>query len=359
MQSTNHLKIEEIKFKIECMLKERQLLESNNTTVVSPSKYWSDFCSCFEYMLELSEKSFAKLRLHTYHLTGDNYQLYYFGDPEAFLKAYHWKALVDGVPTEYVLNEPEDGIGFRYSDGRFLSSDIARFQRVVSSLYRHHVLTDLSSSDAPRLYVLEVGGGYGGLGHHLSRIIKNTTYIIVDLPETLLYSASYLTQHNPEKKLYLYDSSTFSSLIGSTELAAYDFLLLPNYQLHALANARFDLVINVASLQEMRTPQAETYLDFIRETCRGVFYSWNEDHQPRNKELVNLSELLRQRFELQEVTRDNLLVEEKRKFSLRKTLGEKLIRGFSSNPPIVMPAYAAPGSKEYICRPLPLKRAIE
>ncbi len=60
------------------------LLAAEGTDPAQPSQYWSDFCSAFDYMLELPEESFAKLRLHADHLTGDNYQTYYFGDPEAF-----------------------------------------------------------------------------------------------------------------------------------------------------------------------------------------------------------------------------------------------------------------------------------
>lgn len=269
MQKIEHLKVEDIKAKVIGMLEERHSIENNSAALVNPSKYWSDFCACFDYMLELSDKSFTKLRLHTYHLTGDNYLMYYFGSPEDFLVSMHWQALVQNLPSKYVLNEPEDGIGHRYSDNRFISSDVARFQRVVSSLYRHNIFTDLLGASGEKKYVLEVGGGYGGLAYHLSRIIEKVVYIIVDLPETLLYSASYLAQHYPQKRIYLYDKSSFPEVMESSQLVTHDFILLPNYQLQALADLRFDLVVNVASLQEMRTAQAETYLDFIQQTCRG------------------------------------------------------------------------------------------
>ena len=100
-------------------------------------------------------------------------------------------------------------------------------------------------------------------------------------------------------------------------------MLIPNYKFHLLSHLHFDLVINVRSLQEMTTSQAEAYLDFIKETCRGIFYSYNRDHQPRNSELANLSELLRQRFDLVEVL-DWESHPRKERVATRKRLNAKL-----------------------------------
>lgn len=301
MEEFDRAKIRIIKSKVMAMLEERQSLENSRASTVLPSQYWSDFCSYFDYLLGLPEESFAKLRLHTYHLTGDNYQIYYFGDPEQFMAMSNLDALTKDIPSTYILNEPKGGIGFYYDGDRFVSQDIVRYQRVVSTLYRYSGLSKLSSSSNPRSYMLEIGGGYGGLAHQLSNICGNVSYVIIDLPETLLFSASYLSLLNPQKRIYIYDKTDFPEFIQCEAVAPYDFVLLPNYKLRSLIHLRFDLVINVASLQEMRTSQAETYLDFIRETCRGAFYSWNQDHQPRNKELFNLSDLLKQRFDLIEV----------------------------------------------------------
>jgi hypothetical protein len=45
----------------------------------------------------------------------------------------------------------------------------------------------------------------------------------------------------------------------------------------------------------------EQYLDFIRETCIGVFYSRNQDRQPRNQELASLNSMMQRRFSMTEV----------------------------------------------------------
>ena len=213
MDEMERTKIKEIKRRVVAMLEERQPLETASGLVESPSKYWSEFCSYFDYMLELPEEYFAKLRLHTYHLTGDNYQTYYFTEPGDSLEAWQWDMLTDGIPPQYILNEPEGGIGFYLADDRFVSRDITIYQRTISSLYRRGVLAELSRRK--KSYVLEIGGGYGASAHHFKNICRNVTYIIVDLPETLLFSASYLSLLNPQKKIYVYDRVSFPDVAQS------------------------------------------------------------------------------------------------------------------------------------------------
>ena len=239
--------------------------------------------------------------------------------PQAFKARYGLDTLTADIPPELVLNEPEGGIGFSYDDGRFVSSDIVRLQKVVNTLYRNDVLSRLSTpNDGERKSVLEIGAGYAGLAHHLSRILGNITVVIVDLPEMLLFSGPYLTLLNPDKRIYIYDGSDFSEFIDSSEAKTYDFILVPNYRLQSLREWRFDLAINVNSFQEMREAQVDEYLNFVSETCTGVLYSVNVDRHPGNSELFDFSEMLSARFDLTEVLHPK--PPEKLKIRLRKAL---------------------------------------
>lgn len=361
MDDKTRSKIKDIKSKITAMLKERQLLENSDENIVSPSNYWSDFCSYFDYMLDLSEESLSRIRLHTYHLTGDNYLKYYFHAPENFMKTSGLNNLTNELPSEYVLNEPEGGIGFHLENGRFVSLDIVRYQRAVSTLYRYGILSELVKDNGRRNLMLEIGSGYGGMAHHLSKICGNTTYILVDLPETLLFAASYLAVLNPHKKMYMYHENDYETILQPGAIESWDFVFIPNYRIEALVRLRYDLVINMASFQEMRAVQVEANLDFIRETCRGTFYSFNKDHQPRNMELSNLSNLLGQRFELIEVndwkpgrTKGIMSL---LKLKLKKALkvpaihlgliDEPMSANSSSKTTIPLPY------REYLCKPIP------
>jgi SAM-dependent methyltransferase len=289
--------IREIQRKVRAMLDER-LASTGVDAIGQPSRYWSDVCSFFDYMLDLAPQAFAKLRLHTYHLTGDNYQTYLFGSLGPFLD--YWGPWLDteGLPPSHVLSEPNDGIGFRLDDGRFISQDVARFQRTVSTLSRQDVLGALERRGEPSR-VLEIGAGYGGLVLHLSRILPTCCYVIIDLPETLIYSAAYLSLHAPEKRLWLYEPG---SKLTREEWAEFDFVLLPNYRLDDLDGVEFDLAINVASMQEMRVDQAKRYLDFLAASLRGVFYSCNRDRQVSSNEMPGLFAVIGEQFEMTEVS---------------------------------------------------------
>ncbi|HSB02853.1 MAG TPA: putative sugar O-methyltransferase [Anaerolineales bacterium] len=369
MEELDRMKIRDIKSKVTAMLEERQALESKDESVVAPSTFWSSICSYFDYMLDLPEEYFAKLRLHTHHLTGDNYQFYFFGDPKRFLVVYNVDGLTKDIPPALVINEPEGGIGFRYNDGRFLSRDIARYQKVITSFYRSGILSEQLNTSAQRRYVLEIGGGYGGLAHHVSNICGNITYIIVDLPETLLFSAAYLSLLNPQKKIHIYEPGDFQEASQFEAMGSCDFVLVPNYKLQALRRLRFDLAINMASFQEMRTSQVEEALDFIRETCTGVFYSLNRDRSSRNSELTDLSDLLKQRFSLLEVggvdpnkAKGKIGARKKWKLRLVEILKKMAILvGLLDRPAKKDPApFEVPlPYREYICRPLPLRQDCE
>ena len=358
MDEAEKAKIRDVKRKISGMMEERQHLESGEAAVKSPNEYWSDVCSSFDYMLGLPEESFSNLKVHTYHITGDSY-LHYDGhrDSAAFRSAVDLDGMTEGIPPQMVLNEPSGGIGFAYDDGRFVNIDVLRYQRVVNTLYRRGVIGEISSDNPEnKNIVLEIGGGYGGLAHQLSNVLGQSTYVIVDLPETLLFSAAYLTLHNPGKSIYLYDSADSSNLISQEEARSYDFVLVPNYKLGSLADWSFALAINMISFQEMSAPQVNEYLDFIRERCTGVLYCWNMDSHVQNTDLLSMAEMLRGRFDFLEAgqpdkgpSRSRRIVDGLR--SIASTVG-------LAKPPQTTGSVAIyiTRGREYICKPVPSGR---
>ena len=353
MDEYNRSQIKDIKTKIIAMIAERQRLSGGEMNS-SPSQYWADVCSSFDYMLALPEESYSKLRIHTYHLTGDSY-LHYDShrDPQVFRTATQLDMLTKDIPPKFVLNEPDGGIGFSYENGRFVNIDILRYQRVVNTLYRHGILSALSSnSKQQRSCVLEIGGGYGALAHHLSNVLGDVTYVIVDLPETLLFSASYLSLLNPNKKIYVYDTGDFSEFVGSGAARSYDFILIPNYRLHSLARWQFELAINTISFQEMTTHQVDEYLDFISQTCTGTLYAWNIESHMTASGIPSMPEMLSGRFEFIEVPPPRPKEKAKVKFvkalkSIAINLG--LTNHASRVPPLGEYVYRG---REYLCTPV-------
>lgn len=339
---------------VTAMLNERLQL-SIRDDIINPSEYWMSFCEKFDYMLNLEEEAFLKLRLHTYHLTGDNYQRYFFMEsPDGFIQ--HWLKLISHRPEACIISEPREAGGFGIMhNGRLVSEDIIRFQTAINSLYDSNIIQQLAKNDEQKVF-LEIGAGYGGFAHHISRLIKNTTYVIVDLPEVLLFSIVYISLLNPQKKLYIYNPKDVEILKTPDMIRNYDFVFVPNYRLDWLEQLQFDLVINIASLQEMRTEQVDRYLRYIAEHCKGWFFSWNQDAQPKNKELTSLTEMLKTKFMIHNVTPSVTSDQTQQSFYTQfKTIARKWAVGLRLVAPRDCPPQqksTAPPYIQYVCRSL-------
>lgn len=107
--------------------------------------------------------------------------------------------------------------------------------------------------------VLEIGGGYGGLAWYLQEAIPNLRYTMVDLPESLIYSATYLNVLHPRATRFL-----------------------ANYQFQELVEGQeqFDLIINTLSMSEMTEAQVRVYCEGIPNLLAsgGVFFEQNQDN---------------------------------------------------------------------------------
>lgn len=284
-------KIRHIKKCVLQMLKERASGDRSNM--------WEFSCEKFQYLLGLEEKYYAQLRIHTYHLDNDSYVLYKSDANHRKVAELQWRRLAAKIPKDYFEGEPKCAGEFGYEVGGCLvNKNTIRNYAVIKTLYERGISSSLCSADSPK--VLEIGAGYGGLTYHLSRIIRKAQYFIVDLPETLLFPAAYLTMTCPERSLYLYDPQDRGA-VPLTGFEGYDFVLLPNYALHHLNELRFQLAINVGSFQEMNCEQLAQYLDFLKPRLSGVLYSQNQDSHARNSSPINVTKALRQRFAIEEV----------------------------------------------------------
>ncbi len=303
MDEERALAIREIKIRVNNMLAERHAITGEaNIHMSTPSEYWQRGCRYFEYMLDLPEKYFTTLREHSHHLTGDRYTLYMAPNEQnqrKYQKAFNH--LWSQIPEQYWINEPEEGYGFQYKE-RWINNDTLRYQEVINRLYQEGILQAVSKSEDP-LNILEIGGGFGGFIYHLSRCLppKNCKYFIIDLPEVLLFSASYLAMHQSPDEVYIYDSKTTLE-DQKVEFTKHRFNLIPSYQLELLENIVFKLVVNMASFQEMRSQQVNEYLDFIERHLDGILFSRNRDINLRqNPEGLHIGEALEERFLVEEV----------------------------------------------------------
>jgi putative sugar O-methyltransferase len=124
-----------------------------------------------------------------------------------------------------------------------------------------------------RPVVLEIGGGFGGLAHHLLNCNPGIKYIGLDLPEHLLIQTYYLSSIFPDAKIFTYGKD--SSPIDRNILEHYDIVLLPNFELPRIASGIIDLIVNVRSLSEMPYNTISEYYMQIDRIGRLFFFHEN------------------------------------------------------------------------------------
>lgn len=277
---------------------------------------WPDVIRCFEYVQHLAPADFRRIRLHTGLITGEFVYQYWHKypplDPEQYARESGYTQLIAGVPADYQIGEsvPADfpiTLGVDYQ-GKVLNKNTVRYQSCLANLYHLQVLERLNQR-SERARILEIGGGYGALAHHLVSVLKHCTYFLVDLPPMLLFSGAYFKLLHPEARVFVYHPEQTEVFAAALErgFADYDLVLLPAYLLDRPQPIwstwpALDLVINMMSFQEMPKEVIDHYLNFAArhlEPEHGLIYSNNIDRHPCNLDTrVNVTQQLAQFFQL-------------------------------------------------------------
>jgi len=239
-------------------------------SVLGQSEYWADFCDFFRYVYYLPEWELRRIRRHTFHLTSDLYQRYYFADKgfrNAIENGYNY--FIDQLDG-FCIDEGTQGIGIKISD-QILSHDLLRYLGTLVDLTKSGAIDKPTSTDVTQT-ILEIGGGYGGLARCIQKYKSNIAYVIVDLEETIFFSMCYLKEQLPEKHLY------FVSNLDTLQLEPNSIYFVPQHRFEVLGNLNFDLAISQQSLQEMTSNQVRRYLNFVKNNVRHLYSCNLVDH---------------------------------------------------------------------------------
>lgn len=124
----------------------------------------------------------------------------------------------------------------------------------------------LKQSEGDHTYILELGGGYGRLAEAFLAIFENQMkYVMLDaVPESLVYAYLYLSKNFPDRRIgFYYCGHDF-------DLTMYDCYIVPTWRFEELNGYKFDVAVNIESMQEMRQEQIDYYLSlFDRVTKLG------------------------------------------------------------------------------------------
>jgi SAM-dependent methyltransferase len=177
-------------------------------------------------------------------------------------------------------------------DGHIATYDTFYYLQRIALLYEAGLLDRLARISALRSpRILEIGGGFGGLAHHLSKLHPRIRYTIVDIPESLAFSSVYLSVLHPTATIDLIRPD-------GPSLQHAEFRLCPNFLIDemVLDGGDYDLVINTASLNEMAPAQVAFYATRIARVIgdEGVFFEHNGEANKFG--LQSLRSLLRTHF---------------------------------------------------------------
>jgi putative sugar O-methyltransferase len=121
--------------------------------------------------------------------------------------------------------------------------------------------------------LLDLGPGWGRVGHTLLRINARATYLAVDIPETILITQNYLPRTLAGVPIYDYRHHKQQPQITRAQLLAEPGVhCLGTHMLPRIEDKAVDVFLNVFSFQEMPNAYVSCYFDDADRLTKGYFY---------------------------------------------------------------------------------------
>src|ERR1700754_1202598 len=151
---------------------------------------------------------------------------------DSVYRYYHWKELTDNKYSVSELHMP--GYGNPY--GLYVNNEFIRTGAEYSHYYANKI-SELVKDEKGKKIIVELGGGYGGLGYFLNKLIPEIVYVDFDLPENMALTAYYLMNSFPEKKVMLYGEGDFNE----NSIKEFDIIIMPNFEITSLPTEKVNL----------------------------------------------------------------------------------------------------------------------
>ena len=154
---------------------------------------------------------------------------------------------------------------------KFFAKDKLKLNpHVVMAYYFYNILQGYTDLANTRM-ILEIGAGSGNLAAVLHHVLNKSTIIIVDLPETICLSMTFLAELFPDAQMLMPHERR------TEDFDHYDFIFMTPDQINELLDNSMDLAINSHSFQEMTKRQIEKYFQLIQRCCKsgGYFFTSN------------------------------------------------------------------------------------
>lgn len=145
--------------------------------------------------------------------------------------------------------------------------------------YIHRLMTLTDIKEGESFVWCDLGSGSGQMARTIKDFFPNTTVILVDLPETLLFASYFVAMNFPDARIGYYDELKDLPNITADVISKYDIIFLPNFAYERLDANTVDISWNTASLSEMSMESIQNYIRIIEKTTRsgGYFYCVNRN----------------------------------------------------------------------------------
>lgn len=200
--------------------------------------------------------------------------------------------ILSHLPQEYRISFPVKfgEIGW-IANNMIFNKDYYMYLERICLLYESGILPKLKElSEAKTVTILEIGSGFGGLAYLIKKIIPNSKIILIDIPESLVFSYIYLATLFSDNEHQLIESleQSISHNAG--------FTYIPNFNIPNFNDVKIDLAINTLSFAEMETEQVLSYCSLIKKSLSGdgVLFEQNFNTSPNSPK--NLFKIINQIF---------------------------------------------------------------
>jgi hypothetical protein len=158
-------------------------------------------------------------------------------------------------------------------NGRKISADLIFSIDDFYNIYE--LMPDIATKDG--VVVADLGAGWGRLGHVLLQVNPGIKYVIFDIPEPLLVSSTYLPGVLPDFSFSSYGESRALEKIDREMLKQRSIWFFGAQHIEDFSPGSVDVMVNIASFQEMTIEQVNCYLDIFGKVARGGYiYLRNE-----------------------------------------------------------------------------------
>jgi len=197
------------------------------------------------FQASLWKQDFVNREIDLRYFRGDNAYLWTFqgvNSEVSYVLTTYYAERTDQLGLLRCLEE--DGLFgahvFRFNDSLTISSDLLNSVVEIAFLERH-----LRLSQRPGLKVLDIGAGYGRLGHRMVKALPDvgTCFCVDAVAESTFLSEYYLRFRGVDRKAVVVPFTDIESVMASN---------------------RIDLAVNIHSFSECTVSAIEWWLDLLR-----------------------------------------------------------------------------------------------